>query len=552
MAKRPTGMFSLSNSFEMKSKLPVDARLVIDSLDDLIGTNTFYRKETVTDVDGEVYERYYTNAYEGMPVIVKNDGSGNPSIYILKNLPEDISGGIEIDNWYKYEGGGGNSGYITQADYNQLKTAPNKFALTETIDSVSLDIPNLVSNSNGNSVEFTILNDLATTPGFLTSDDYKLFKKFDNSLPEYLFTYTDDDFVTYSTTKVDLNFLEYVKDEDGTYIPDANGAWTINSATSTKAGMMSAADKAKLDSLSESGGIAYEGKNGIKIDGNKISLNISSDVANNFENVFTFNSQGGLQLQFADNSLSISEDGILVNPNGLEIHNPVTGTNSSLQDAINNIHSSNSSGSGLVIGSGLKLEGNVVQISLPDQSVFSSPLYIGTTVNVDRDTLNIKVGSGLFIDQPIPGAQSAIAIKVGKGVTIDTIENSLTLDYNNTLTFDNNNKLSVDVSQLKMKDELQGGNQTAPITAIVSEVQKALKNVLTFSTNLNSEDASMYVNPTLSNNLLAQDNSETTGYLLLDSDGKLNVDIDKLSRDLAPAVADLVEIHWQNLNNSSN
>ena len=176
----------------------------------------------------------------------------------------DISKGT-FTKWKSFVGS--NSGeavteLITQADYDTLKNAPSNFELTKTIDSVTIEIPKFVDSGTPGNLELPVLSKTSTSPGLMLATDYKAFKNAISALPETVINtqgLTEADTVTYTATYADIVYTTYVKNRDGIYEQDASESWRLKAATSTKAGLMSAADKTKLDSLSTSGGNTTSG-----------------------------------------------------------------------------------------------------------------------------------------------------------------------------------------------------------------------------------------------------------------------------------------------------
>ena len=95
---REKGISGFSGSFEPQVSMPLDARMVVSSLGDLVLPATW------TAHDGNIY------VYKGMLVVVHSDVNiENNGVYFLKDLPYTISA-----NWVK-SGSNGGTGH-THAD----------------------------------------------------------------------------------------------------------------------------------------------------------------------------------------------------------------------------------------------------------------------------------------------------------------------------------------------------------------------------------------------------------------------------------------------------
>lgn len=85
---REKGIAGFSGSFEPQASMPLDARMVVSSLEDLVLASTW------TAHDGNIY------VYKGMLVVVHSDVTPeNNGVYFLKDLPYTTS-----SNWIKSGG----------------------------------------------------------------------------------------------------------------------------------------------------------------------------------------------------------------------------------------------------------------------------------------------------------------------------------------------------------------------------------------------------------------------------------------------------------------
>ena len=91
---REKGVASFSGAIEPQTSLPIDARMLVNNLNDLIFEDTWMAN------DGNVY------AYKGMIVSVINDMEESNGIYWLKDLPFH-----DLNNWIK----------IGDVDYNIIE-----------------------------------------------------------------------------------------------------------------------------------------------------------------------------------------------------------------------------------------------------------------------------------------------------------------------------------------------------------------------------------------------------------------------------------------------
>lgn len=82
---RPTGTAAFAVNFEPGGQAPLDARTLVPNKTDLIATATYSGK----------------NTYNGMLVVVGDEGGGNPALYILKDMLKitspDYSGWLRVD-----------------------------------------------------------------------------------------------------------------------------------------------------------------------------------------------------------------------------------------------------------------------------------------------------------------------------------------------------------------------------------------------------------------------------------------------------------------------
>ena len=82
---RPTGTAAFAVNFEPGGQAPLDARQLVPNKTDLIAAATYSGK----------------NTYNGMLVVVGDNGNGKPALYILKDMAkitqEDYSGWIQVD-----------------------------------------------------------------------------------------------------------------------------------------------------------------------------------------------------------------------------------------------------------------------------------------------------------------------------------------------------------------------------------------------------------------------------------------------------------------------
>lgn len=82
---RPAGVAAFAVNFEPGSQAPLDARQLVPNKTDLIAAATYSGK----------------NTYNGMLVVVGDNGNGKPALYILKDMTkitqEDYSGWIQVD-----------------------------------------------------------------------------------------------------------------------------------------------------------------------------------------------------------------------------------------------------------------------------------------------------------------------------------------------------------------------------------------------------------------------------------------------------------------------